>query len=307
MEKVLITGGCGFIGSHIVEELEKKYKVTVVDNLSTGNYNNILSDVEFYNSDITTSEFRDLVRNIKPDYIIHQAGQVSVTNSINDILNDQNENIKGSINVLEAARENKTKKIIFASSAAVYGTPNKLPISTLHPTVPLSPYGLSKNTVENYIILYKKMFDLNYTILRYSNVYGPRQNINGEGGVISHFFKKLLNHEKPSVYGDGKQTRDFVYVKDVARANLKAIQGGHEKILNVSSSTSTSIIDLLSLFSSTLKREVKPIYYKERMGEIRHSILCNRETMKLLNWEPKYTLEMGLLETYRSFISEVSS
>ncbi|WP_017726143.1 NAD-dependent epimerase/dehydratase family protein [Halalkalibacterium ligniniphilum] len=296
MERVLVTGGCGFIGSHIVDKLiEKGYEVGVVDNLSTGKLENITDkNVSFYDCDIVTHELQDVVADFDPAFIIHQAAQASVPVSINDILLDADVNIRGSINLIDAARKNNVEKIVFASSAAVYGEPKYLPIDENHPINPQSPYGLSKHTIEQYLKMANHLYDIDYTILRYSNVYGPRQDAKGEGGVVAIFADKLSRGENPIIYGDGKQTRDFVYVEDVAVANVAALHSGSKKVLNISCSTKITIKELLNKMTDLAETDIEAIYEKEREGDIRSSILENAETIKQLQWAPKTSIQLGL-------------
>ncbi|MDP5274723.1 NAD-dependent epimerase/dehydratase family protein [Chengkuizengella axinellae] len=297
--KIMVTGGCGFIGSHIVEQLLKKqYEVIVVDNLSTGKLNNIILDkIDFYLCDISSKEFQQIVQKTRPDYIIHQAAHVSVVNSTIDMMHDAEINIKGSLNVIEAAKRNKVKKIIFASSAAVYGETQYLPIDIHHQTNPQSPYGLSKCTVEEYLKFASQYYGVKSTILRYSNVYGPRQNHLGEGGVVSIFANNMTNHKDIIIYGDGEQTRDFIYVKDVATANIQALHYGDGRIFNVSSSAQVTINDLFNKMTNLLNNNQAPIYQKAREGEIIDSLLCNDITKKYLNWDLLHSLDNGLKET----------
>ncbi|ENQ3078310.1 NAD-dependent epimerase/dehydratase family protein [Bacillus cereus] len=309
MKKVLVTGGCGFIGSHIVDELlSRKFRVIVVDNLTTGNFNNIFDkEVVFFKCDINSEEFQNIVDEQKPQYIIHQAAQVSVSESIKNMMYDMELNVKGSLNVIEAARRNNVEKIIFASSAAVYGEPKYVPIDITHTTEPVSPYGLSKLTVEKYFKIANDLYGIDYTILRYSNVYGPRQNTKGEGGVVAVFADKLVIGQNPIIFGDGEQTRDFIFVKDVAKANVAALTGGSREILNISSSTRTSVNQLFKLMCEVIDQSFSPIYKSERLGDIKHSQLLNEQTKDILGVQLDYDLKQGLKETFDYYAANKQS
>lgn len=299
MSKVMVTGGCGFIGSHVVEKLlDEQYEVVVVDNLKTGKLENINTNkVEFYQFDITSVEFKQVVSETMPEFIIHLAAQVSVPESIKDIIYDTEVNIIGSINVIEAAKNNGVRKIVFASSAAVYGEPQYLPIDTEHSITPLSPYGLSKYTVENYLKLAKECYGIDYTVLRYSNVYGPRQDAKGEGGVVAIFSERLSQNQECIIYGDGFQTRDFIFVEDVANANVKALEKGSDFVLNVATSHRISINDLFTVVKEHSGANVEPIYIDIRDGDIKHSVLSNKTTIDVLEWGITHTLDEGIKKT----------
>ncbi|MGG1596239.1 NAD-dependent epimerase/dehydratase family protein [Paenibacillus naphthalenovorans] len=296
--KVLITGGAGFVSSHIVDELiSLGHQVYIVDNLSTGVAKHLNPTASFYNVNILDDKLFDIFSKIKPEVVIHQAAQIDVQTSIHKPVLDAEVNIVGTIRVLEACRIYGVKKIIYASSAAVYGTPLYLPIDEKHPIKPLSFYGISKHTPEHYIEVYSNLYDLDFTILRYANVYGIRQDPKGEGGVVSIFIDKLLTGQQPYVFGDGEQTRDFVYVKDVATANIAALKQGCRGIYNVSSNQQTSINELLRLMSEFCERPYAPVYQPSRPGDIVHSCLDNREAIKNLGWKPQYSIQTGLQET----------
>ncbi|RAK20400.1 UDP-glucose 4-epimerase [Anoxybacillus vitaminiphilus] len=297
MEKVLVTGGAGFIGSHIVDKLlEEGYEVAVFDNLSTGKLENLREKTyTFYEGDISNKEqVYAAIADFQPHYIIHQAAQVSVAKSVENMEKDARINIMGSINVINAAKDYGVKKIVYASSAAVYGEPQYLPIDENHPINPKSPYGISKFTVELYLKATHELYGIDYTILRYANVYGPRQDAKGEGGVVAIFAEKIANGETPTIFGDGKQTRDFVYVTDVAAANVLAIQGGRNKIFNISTNTMTNINYLFNLINSTFHKEMAPIYEEGRKGDIKSSVLNNISSKEALNWEPQVSIEEGI-------------
>lgn len=301
--KVLVTGGAGFIGSHIVDKLvQKKYKVSVVDNLSTGRKENINKAAVFYKCDITDLNNLDSVfRNEEPDFVIHQAAQISAGGSLKSPSFDAIVNITGTINILECCVKYKVKKIIFASSAAVYGEPQYLPIDEQHELKPISPYGLSKLTAENYIMLYKKLYGLEYTILRYANVYGPRQDAEGEGGVVAIFINRLLKGITVEIYGDGRQTRDFIYVEDVANANIATLRADYGGIFNISTNSQTSVRNLLNTLCVINGSITKPIYRRERIGDIRKSSLDNTKTIQTLNWQCTYSFYEGLENTLRYY------
>lgn len=295
--KVLVTGGAGFIGSHIVDELlEKKYEVVVIDNLITGHESRIPNGVKLIKADIRES-LDSAFMSEKPDVIIHQAAQVSVANSTLQPLYDADENIMGTINLLNLSVKYNIKKFIFASSAAVYGNPSQLPIIENHPPQPISFYGLSKLTAESYIQLFSKFYGLSYAILRYSNVYGMRQDANGEAGVIAIFQEKILSGKNPSIYGDGLQTRDFVFVKDVAKANAAAITYGENGIYNISSSSQVTVLDIIQEFESNSNSNVTPVFCDARDGDIRDSVLSNDKARSELNWSPEDTIRSGLKKT----------
>lgn len=299
MKRVVVTGGAGFIGSHIVEELLKnKFHVSIIDNFSTGKMENVEHlQADLYTCDITDPSVISLIVSLCPDYIIHQAAQVSVAESVQNPLLDEKINVKGSLHIIEAASKAKVKKLVFASSAAVYGNPVELPVTTDHPTRPESPYGLTKLTVEHYLKLASKLHEIPYSILRYSNVYGPRQDAKGEGGVVSIFSDRLTNHIAPVIFGDGEQTRDFIYVKDVAAANVKAMLAEDNLCVNVSSGTRITINELFETMKDIAWSNLSPVYQPERQGDIRDSVLSNEETRELLKWEPSYGLFRGLKET----------
>jgi UDP-glucose 4-epimerase len=296
--KVLVTGGCGFIGSHIVDLLLKEnHEVIIVDNFVTGHKRNVQHDVSIVDCDINDPLFEQVIADFRPNAIIHQAAQVSVPKSCQDMLYDEQVNIRGSLNVIEQAKKYDVQKIVFASSAAVYGNPQHLPIDVGHPVNPLSPYGVSKLAVEKYLQMAHSLYGIQYTILRYANVYGPRQDALGEGGVIAIFSEHLSKGQTPVIYGDGEQTRDFVYVEDVAKANVQALTYGDNQILNVSSGTKISINQLFKEMCQIEGLDIDPIYKEEREGDIRDSVLCNELTKKSLHWEPETSLRTGLEKT----------
>ena len=296
--KVMVTGGAGFIGSHIVDELiNKNYQVAVIDNLITGNRSNLPDNITFYHIDIKEKEHLETVfSKERPDIVIHLAAQTSVGDSVNRPSYDGHNNILATINILDCCKNYKVKKLIFASSAAVYGHTEHLPIKETNPLKPLSFYGLSKLTAEEYIQLYSKIFDLPYTILRFSNVYGERQNSHGEAGVISIFINQALKQEPVTIFGDGLQTRDFIYVKDVAAANIAAIENGLNDTFNISSNTRTSVNEVLKVISDINRKEFIKIHHPFKPGEIIDSQLCNDKAINSLKWTPKYSLIEGLKE-----------
>lgn len=300
-ENVLITGGAGFIGSHIAELIadESRYNVIIVDNLSTGKRENIKKvNAKFIEADIIDIvQLEQIFEKNNIDYIIHQAAQVSVSFSVNNPFFDAEENILGTINLLECALKYKIKKFIFASSAAVYGTPKYLPIDEHHGIAPISFYGLSKHTAEKYIEMYNKLYGLKYIIFRYANVYGDRQDSKGEAGVVSIFCEKSFKSEELNIHGDGKQTRDFVYVKDIAKANLMALYKNVEnEIINVGTNERNSVLDLINNIEEVLNKDIKSIHTEERKGDIKDSYLDINKIKKLFDWEPEYQLNEGLRE-----------
>ena len=290
--KVLVTGGCGFIGSHIVDGLVAAgHTVAVADNLSTGNIENLNVSAKFYQVDIKSEEFRAAVEEFAPEVIYHEAAQIDIQKSIRDSAFDAETNVVGTVKVLEAVRDFGVKKIIYASSAAVYGNPEYLPVDENHPKTPMSFYGISKFTPEYYIKTFSDMYGFKYTILRYANVFGVRQDPKGEGGVVSIFTDKLLHGETPIIFGDGEQTRDFIYVGDIAGANLAALTKGDNEIINVSNCKKTTVNELVESMSDG---KVRAEYREARAGDILHSYLDNTKLRTVLGYEPKYSLPEGV-------------
>lgn len=278
---ILITGGAGFIGSHIVDELiDNSYNVIVADNLSTGRMENINNSAIFYNIDIKDkTRLETLFINNKIKYIIHLAAQASVGYSMKYPICDANENIISSLNLIELAKKYNIKKLIVSSTAAVYGEPQYLPIDENHNANPSSYYGLSKLTMEKYI----ELSNIDYIIFRFSNVYGPRQIPEGEAGVVSIFMDYFINNNKINIFGDGNQTRDFIYVKDIAKILFLCIKNDNitKEIINISSNVSISINELYEKLKHITKKDLKVNYLEERRGDIKHSLLNNS---KLLNY-----------------------
>ncbi|MGB4018389.1 MAG: NAD-dependent epimerase/dehydratase family protein [Syntrophomonadaceae bacterium] len=298
MTKVLVTGGAGFIGSHVVDALiSLGHEAVVIDNLTAGKLENIHKKAKLYPIDINDNKLGEIFTKEKPDYVIHLAAQTQVTKSITNPRFDAEVNINGTISLLQQCALHRTKKLIYSSSGAVYGHSQRLPIKEEEMTRPVSFYGLSKYAAEQYIQLFGVLYELDYTILRYSNVYGLRQNPHGESGVLAIYINNLLKNRDLIVHGDGEQTRDFIFVKDVARANLQALHYGSREIINISSNTGTSINQLISKLNALIKNKQKIIYGEERPGDIKHSRLDNDKARRLLHWEPAYSLVEGLKET----------
>ena len=300
--KILVTGGAGFIGSHTVDKLiREKCEVTVVDNLSTGQLKNLNPQAKFVNMDIKNPEIERLCNEERFDYVIHLAAQTMLHVSMGKPLFDCEENILGSLNILEACRKTGVKRVVFASSAAVYGYTETLPIDENNLLQPASFYGLSKTTVEKYLALYKAVYGLDYIVLRYANVFGERQGDGGEGGVISIFLRKIANNEVVTIFGDGGQTRDFIYVGDISAANYRAVCSAQaNQALNISTGTEISINSILQIMQDISGRELTPMYDKPREGDIYRSCLNNRAADKVLGWQPKTSFAEGIKQTLES-------
>lgn len=302
MKRILITGGAGFIGSHIADRFDREgYEVIIVDNLVGGKKENIrhLKNCSFYNTDIRNREELEKVfaENKDISYVFHEAAQVSVSVSIDNVCYDAEENVIGLINVLDMCRKYNVKKILFAGTAAAYGIPDSSVSKEDSKIAPLAPYGLSKVFGEHYIRMYNSLFGLNYIIFRYSNVYGPRQSAHGEAGVVSIFNDRIRTDKEVFIDGDGEQTRDFIYVKDVAEANyLAAVENVVDVTMNVSTNEKTSINELFSTMKKYLGYKNKVIYRKPRIGDIRDSRLDNNLLKTNTSWNYRYSLDEGLKE-----------
>lgn len=301
--KVLVTGGSGLIGSHTVEALCKHgHEVIIVDRVRSPD--RIEEGVKFYQADICTGEIEDVFLLESPDFVIHLAAQVNVQRSLNEPYHDAKLNIMGTVNLLDHCVKHNVKKIVFASTAAVYGEPAYMMISEEHETAPTSFYGISKLTAENYIQMYATKFGLDFTILRYANVYGMSRD-SSEAGVVSIFIDNILNHRPTIIYGDGEQTRDFVFVKDVAQANCAALLQAHNEILNISSNYPTTVNQLFYTISHLLEIDGEPQYKPRKSGENQHSLLNNERARQKLQWEPSWTLADGLREIIECYKSRI--
>jgi UDP-glucose 4-epimerase len=299
---ILITGGAGFIGSHLADALIKEHHhVTIVDNLSSGSKAFIPSEAEFIEKDIRDESLLSVFESHHFDVVYHEAAQTMVPVSQKDPHYDADENIMGLLRVLESARRTGVKKVIFSSSAAIYGDNPNLPLTEKETPAPTSFYGLTKWMTERYLELYYRHYGLHYTILRYSNVYGPRQGAHGEGGVIYIFAKKLADNQPLTIFGDGGQTRDFISVHDVVRANVAALTRGNEQICNVSTETEVSLNELVKHMTQLSGADVPVSYDQPRSGDIYRSCLSNKKALECLGWKPEESLADGLLQTITYF------
>lgn len=303
--RILVTGGAGFIGSHLTRRLlQADHEVVVLDNLTTGLRENIPPQAEFVSMDICDDGLAAVVANGRFDAIVHLAAQTMVDASIREPAYDAQVNIQGTVNVLEAARQGQVKRIVFASTAASYGdvSTDQLPIKELQPLQPLSFYGLSKVTVERYLALYQQCFGLDYVVLRFANVYGERQGDGGEGGVISIFTRRLAAGQGITVYGDGSQTRDFVYAGDVAAGICAALATANKNTAyNISTQTEVSLLDLIRTLGEVAGREITPAYAPPRAGDIDRSVLSHEKAANGMDWQPQVSLREGLRRTYQDF------
>jgi UDP-glucose 4-epimerase len=302
-DTVLITGGAGFIGSHVADLLvAQNYKVTVIDNLSSGSEENLNSQVEFIKLDIRDPQLFELVGRLKPVAIFHLAAQVSVRLSVEDPETDASINILGSINLLKAAAEAEVKKVIFSSTGgAIYGEQDYFPADEEHPSRPVSPYGVAKLATEKYLYYFKHEYGLDFVALRYANVYGPRQDPHGEAGVVAIFSQKLLKGEQAIINGDGTQTRDFVYVEDVARSNLLALQSNYCGALNIGTGLETDVNHLFQLLKHISNCPMQEYHGPAKPGEQQRSVIDYSRANKILPWKPLTELKEGLEKTIAYF------
>lgn len=306
--KVLVTGGAGFIGSHLVRQLlAAGHEATVLDNVSTGSWQHLPAGRDTCNcweADMRDKHVREKIEQGRFDIIVHLAGQSMVDISIKDPEFDASENIMGTVNILEAARHSGVKRVIFASTAAAYGdvTEDRLPIRESEKLAPMSFYGLTKVTVEKYLKLYHDLYGLDYVALRFANVYGERQGDTGEGGVISIFAKRIAKGQDITVFGNGRQTRDFIYAGDIAAGIIAAMNTGKANtVYNLSTQTETSLLELIELMGKAAGRTVEPKFAAPREGDINRSVLCHEAAVQNLDWQPQMDLAEGLSRTISYF------
>ncbi|MFD1175587.1 NAD-dependent epimerase/dehydratase family protein [Paenibacillus puldeungensis] len=295
--KVLVTGGAGFIGRYTVKRLiEVGDQVVVVDRKP--DVGRLFSDlgVTVYQQDIGSEQMEKIFADERPDSVIHLAAQVSVRRSLQNPLDDAETNIMGTVRLLQLCARYHVQKIVFASSAAVYGNPRQVPIKETHITEPLSFYGVSKRVSEMYIETFALRHDLDYSILRYANVYGIRESRTGEDGVLTAFVERIMAGLPLEIYGDGLQTRDFIYVKDVAEANVAALRSGEQQIMNISSGAGISLLETVGILKELCGRNVNPQFLPAQAGDIEHSVLDNGKARDILWWEPSYSIYEGLRE-----------
>lgn len=306
MACIVVTGGAGFIGSHITDRfIQEGHRVIVIDNLSTGFEKNINPKARFYKVDINSSVIDKIFEKEKPTVLCHHAAQVDVRKSVDDPIFDAEVNILGSLNLFNSCVRHKVKKVIFASTGgAIYGEQDYFPANETHLTKPISPYGIAKLSIESYLYFYNQLYNLNYICLRYANVYGPRQNPWGEAGVVAIFARKMLNKEKTIINGNGKQTRDFVYVGDVVRANLLALKYPKSDIFNIGTKTETDVNTIFQLLKAQTKSSQKELHAPAKPGEQKRSVLDFSKAKKKLKWKPEMNLKMGIAETAEYFKNE---
>ena len=301
--KILVTGGAGFIGSNVVDRLLLEgHEVVVVDNLSTGKRKNLNRKAKFAKLDIQSSRLERVFRNERPSLVMHLAAQMDVRRSVEDPIFDAQVNILGTLNLLAQAFKHGSRKIVFSSSGgAIYGEQDVFPAPEGHPTNPLSPYGISKLTGEHYLSYYQRVSGIQFVGVLYANVYGPRQDPEGEAGVVAIFIQKMLNGEQPVINGNGRQTRDFVFVDDVVEANLMVMGQEVQGVYNVGTGVETTVNELFGTLKELMNSECQDMHGPAKKGEQNRSVIDSTKLRQELGWEPKTSLKEGLRRTVAYF------
>lgn len=301
--RILVTGGAGFVGSHVVEAyLAEGHEVHIVDNFATGHRSNLDARATLHEVDIQSPELEAVFASVKPDVVNHHAAQASVKKSTADPMKDLMVNAGGTANVARLCAEHGVGKIIYSSSGGtVYGEPLHLPLDETHPLAPVSPYGLSKLIGEEYLRLYGRTHGLKYTILRYSNAYGPRQDPNGEAGVVAIFTGRMLAQQACTIDGDGEQRKDYIYVGDIARANVRALDHGDGAILNIGNGRGISVNEIYDALNAETGNEIPALNGPPRPGDVRNFWIDASRAKDVLNWQPEIEFVDGIRMTVESF------
>lgn len=305
-QRILITGGAGFIGSHLADALiEHGHEVAILDNFRTGRRAYVPEGATLYEVDITDSvAVRECLTAFSPEVISHHAGQINVRESLASPQTDAAINILGSLILLEACSGSSVEHLLFSSTGgALYGDEVARPTPESAPTTPQSPYGIAKLTVEEYLRVLGPLQQLAVTVFRYANVYGPRQIVEGEAGVIAIFCERLRDGRAPEIYGDGEQTRDYIHVSDIVAANVAAIEGRVTGTFNLGTGVGSSLNQATSVLLQAAQSTIAPIYGSARVGEIRDSVLDASRAAQALGWSPQIALESGLMDTWSWFAS----
>jgi len=284
--KILVTGGAGFIASHVSDAfLALGHNVAIVDNFASGKRENLPAGAAFHEVDIRDEKLQDVFRAEKPDVVVHHAAHIEVARSVREPAYDASINILGSLNLLECCREHGVKKVIYAGTGgALVGEPIYIPVDEAHPIDPLAPYGVSKHTVEHYLFTYKANHGIEYTVLRYPNVYGPRQDPHGEAGVVAIFALQMLAGQTPTIFGDGTKTRDYCYVGDIAAANVLALNSPLSGVYNLGRGIEVSDLEVFEAVRTAVGSEVSPRFAPVRPGEVEHIALDSSKAQRELGW-----------------------
>ena len=300
---ILVTGGAGFIGSHVADALiDRGHTVHVLDDLSTGTRWKVPDEASLHVLDVRSEAAADRIADLQPEVLVHHAAQMDVRKSVADPSFDADVNIRGFLNLMEAGREHGLQKVIFASTGgAIYGEPDYTPQDEDHPLRPLSPYGVAKLATERYLYVYQQQYGIDTVALRYANIYGPRQNPHGEAGVVAIFTKAMLDGGQPVINGDGEQTRDYVYVGDVVRANLAALDYDGSGIFNVGTGRETSVNELFRILRDETGADVPEEHAPAKPGEQQRSVLGYENSHRALGWTPQVDLRDGLARTVNWF------
>ena len=295
----LVTGGAGFIGSHLVDRLvDEGFRVVIVDDLSSGKLKNLNHSATFHHMSINQPSLRDVLNRERPDLVFHLAAQSSVAHSTRDPVLDNEVNVLGTLRLIEASRRAGVEKIIYSSTGgALYGEPEAVPCPDDAPIVPISPYGISKYMAEQYLEFYYRQYRQNFTTLRYGNVYGPRQDPDGEAGVVAIFIAAMLSGKRPRIFGDGNQARDFVSVDDVVEANMAAVYRGHRTSMNIGTGELTTINQIYDMLKKIIGFRWDAEHGPARAGDVYRISLDSSRAAEELGWAPQTSLEEGLTKT----------
>ena len=298
--KILVTGGAGFIGSHVVDRfVDDGHDVSVVDSLVSGDADQVHPEATLYEVDIRDPKVEEVFEEVRPQVVVHHAAQMDVRRSVTDPIYDAEVNILGTLRLLEYGRTRGLERFVHISTGgAVYGEPREMPVSEDHPIDPLSPYGVTKHTAEHYLFIYRQLYGLPYVVLRYANVYGPRQSVHGEAGVVAIFSERILKGERCTIFGDGSKTRDYVFVGDIVEANVAALSKGDGGIFNLGRGVQTSDFEVFDEVRKALGvPDVECLYDEKRPGEIEHICLTPARAKEGLGWEPTVDFAEGIGRT----------